>query len=480
MNISKYFELNRDQHELDFIDIDPEDEMKLFIDPYNIRNLDTPFGRNLNTHIRSFWDHSMRLLKQKKDNDVRRLFKNLKEPNETCLGNSLGKPKGRSIGRYDTEVILASIKDSSAFELGVLERVEDLKVFVPNIGEDKISDIVTNIIRGPLIKYTQNQCKIWEIPLRTSVVSGAVWNLEKNEWEQFYTDMLVINDQKILLVPKSIVSIFSKYSAQGFKNDYVLKYLQGEHLEKDTRLVQRQVLKNGTIKRIVTKKSIEEDSKIDKDYLARFAAKYPDIFLEFNSKTKKKTLSNDEISNVDLNSLVQKLKSQFSKIKPGINGANDYQKLIMATLEFLCYPSLINPILEERIHNGKKRIDITFDNNAEKGFFFRLPNTYDVASTLIVVECKNYNQDVANPELDQIAGRFSPNRGKFGLLLCRNLENEELFLERCSETFRDQRGVIIPLTDDDLLICLNEYLSFDSEDSAFEKILSQKFRKILS
>src|SRR3712207_8001910 len=46
----------------------------------------------------------------------------------------------------------------------------------------------------------------------------------------------------------------------------------------------------------------------------------------------------------------------------------------------------------------------------------------------------------SNPELDQIAGRFSPSRGKFGIITSRNLNNKPLFLERCKDTARDDRS----------------------------------------
>lgn len=71
------------------------------------------------------------------------------------------------------------------------------------------------------------------------------------------------------------------------------------------------------------------------------------------------------------------------------------------------------------------------------------------------MECKNYSSDPANPELDQLAGRFSVNRGKLGLLVCRKLKNKKLFIQRCKDTAQDGRGFIIPLDDSDLKILLN-------------------------
>jgi hypothetical protein len=63
------------------------------------------------------------------------------------------------------------------------------------------------------------------------------------------------------------------------------------------------------------------------------------------------------------------------------------------------------------------------------------------------IECKNHTIEVANPKIDQLAGRFSVNRGMFGFLCCRTFENRNLFIERCRDTHRDGRGLIVPLDD---------------------------------
>lgn len=74
---------------------------------------------------------------------------------------------------------------------------------------------------------------------------------------------------------------------------------------------------------------------------------------------------------------------------------------------------------------------------------------------MFLFECKNYLTEIANPELDQLAGRFSVNRGKFGFLCCRTFQNRARFIESCRDTFTDDRGLIIPLDDDTVLTILS-------------------------
>jgi len=107
----------------------------------------------------------------------------------------------------------------------------------------------------------------------------------------------------------------------------------------------------------------------------------------------------------------------------------------------IAYPNLTNPIVQHKIHDGRKRIDITYTNMAVNGFFKWVATHYPAPH--IFVECKNYGREVGNPELDQLSGRFSPSRGQIGILVCRSFQNEKRFLKGCADTARDFRGFIL-------------------------------------
>ena len=63
-------------------------------------------------------------------------------------------------------------------------------------------------------------------------------------------------------------------------------------------------------------------------------------------------------------------------------------------------------------HRYNMRLHL-YSNIAHKGFFNYIGLHYPVAN--VIIECKNYTGDPVNPELDQLAGRFSPSRGVFGI-----------------------------------------------------------------
>jgi len=170
------------------------------------------------------------------------------------------------------------------------------------------------------------------------------------------------------------------------------------------------------------------------------------------------------------------LEDRLINIQPGPEQATEYHRTVVGILDFLFYPRLTTPRIEQEIHEGRKRIDVTFDNGSQDGFFFRLSKQARIPCPFIMVECKNYTRDINNPELDQMGGRFSPNRGQVGLVICRNVEDEATLLARCRDTLRDQRGLILPLTDADLIGGLHQLAN--DERSPLEDRLSELYRAV--
>jgi hypothetical protein len=153
-----------------------------------------------------------------------------------------------------------------------------------------------------------------------------------------------------------------------------------------------------------------------------------------------------------------------------------YEKAIQNLLPALFYPNLVNPVWQHEIHNGRKRIDITYTNMALNGFFSWVATHYPAPH--IFVECKNYGKEVGNPELDQLSGRFAPSRGQVGLLVCRSFRNKKRFLEGCADTARDSRGFVLALDDGDLA----EMVRARKEDQLYStwRLLQDRFRELVS
>lgn len=482
MKISKKFKITKSQNELDFIDIDINKDIPLFIDPYRISKLSGPFIDELNSVINNFFSYLVELIKVGDYEKAKSIFVNLSEVNETCLGLSKGKPRGNGMGPKKTQEFFDAIKRSRAASLGVLQSIEDIKVFVAGINSDRISDMTTNIIKKKLIEYTQNQCRIFNIPLTPGIASGMFWDINSRTWKQEYTDMLIINGKKYLLVPKIIVTYGDGITASKYYNEFVLNFMQNENIRNKTELVQYRKGKKTKGNPYVTKKDIKEkqiSTNIEKeglkDWLAGFTNAHPRVFTDFKDKTfnNMKTVDFKEDRKQIADYLIKKLNS----IEPGNDNATEYHVTMLCILEFIFYPNISNPKKEVEINDGRKRIDIVYNNTAKEGFFYDLIEKYDIPSSLIMAECKNYSTDVKNPELDQLLGRFSKHRGKFGFSLSRMCNDKETLYKRCSDILKDSDNLIIPLIDEDILFMLNGIKN--GNDNIGETALLEKYTKIV-
>lgn len=465
MRFSQYFNLNRTQPYLDFVDIPLNTDIPVFLDPSTIKSLRSPWGNELSSLLQTFFDTVLKLIQNGDHKRAQKLLASLNERNEFHLGYSRGRSQGHGMGSVSAETVWGALSKSNATVTGLLKDLEDTALMIPNIGTDMISDAVCNIIRGPLIKYTQDMCVYYNIPLTPDVASGPIWNPQEERWVESYVPLPMTDVGKVVLVPKILVRHKMAYKYDQYYRHYILPVMQQEHLSSHSSLVE--VLKNGTER--VTKKALIEKYGNDKLAVVEQTRIRPDILQEYKDQIGEqpsKPLTQEQLCEVEavpppnLDELVQRL----SALVTGRDTANEYEEIIEKILTVLFYPSLCNPIKQHQIHDGRKRIDITYTNEAKNGFFYWLSMHYPCP--LIFIECKNYGKKASNPEIDQLAGRFSPSRGQVGLLICRTIENKALMYQRCIDTAHDRRGYMLALDDEDIISMINAY-NQNTEDQSF-------------
>ncbi len=453
---SQYFKLNKSQYELDFIDVPVNNgDIPLYIDPYSISKRSDYWSIDCHNAIVDFFQDVIDQIVKNKEAEAKYMLSGLREPNQTRFGLSTGKkPRGRGVGGEQTVNLYNALADSTAVKTGFIKDLEECELLIEGIGRDKISDISTNIIRHKLIEYTHAQCELWNIPI-AQAPSGFVWNAVSKRWSNEYIDLPICNGRSVILVPKAIARFNIEFNHQEYYQHFVLNFLQAEHLGARSSLVR--TLKDGT-KKPPTKKALKELHPLSKSYLYEFSKEHPEVLKRYKES---KNYNPKEISVDDLSLLLVQetqskqfnfndLSNKLNSIPAGDTTAQQFHDCILGLLTAIFYPNLINPKKEQKIHDGRKRIDISFQNASRDGFFFNLPNVKKVPSGYIFVECKNYTSDPKNLELDQLSGRFSINRGQFGFLVCRTLKDRPLFIKRCKDTAQDGRGFIIALDDSDI------------------------------
>lgn len=481
MRVSQYFKLGRSQGALDFVDVDLETDIPVFLSPRALGELPTAWAQECASSIQDFFAHVLSLIRKDENIAAEQLLRFLREPNETHLGLSRDKPAGRALGDGSAHDVWAALATSEAAKSGLIQELEDTVLLVPGIGPDIISDITTNLIRGQLIKYTQDMCAYYGIPMNDNVTSGNIWNPTTKRWNFGFARLPIAGHYgKLLLVPKAIVRLGIGLDGSEYYRHYLLERMVYEEEREHSGLVR--LIKGGPRRGEygVTKTDLIENYGSSKEAVIEQTMRFPDVMLAYKAAKADEPflpLSHEQFSDIEGRESVnwEALIDAVVSTPVGKQAATAYENAIEALLTALFYPALTSPTKQDKIHAGRKRIDITYANMGVAGFFKWLQGHY--SSAMIFVECKNYGAEIGNPELDQLSGRFSPSRGQVGLLVCRSIADRSILAQRCRDTANDHRGFIIALDDQDLVALVEERKAPGA--SMEYTVLRDRFRKLI-
>lgn len=207
-----------------------KEDIRLFLDPYFISKTDSLFAQQAYKTVEDFLEHVLFLLNLKKDDEVDKLFKNLGEVRELRLGFGNNSFSGAGAGLKRSADIIASLKRSQSLETLLYQDIEDLVLFVPNVGKDVMSDIMGSLIKNQLAIYTKEQCILFNIPMEKRQDIGYHWRSKSGCWKKELVSLPVDdNGIPILLVPKRIVTFSYKYVHQELIDYYIINFQQNEY-----------------------------------------------------------------------------------------------------------------------------------------------------------------------------------------------------------------------------------------------------------
>jgi hypothetical protein len=212
------------QHNVDFLDLYLGIDNKLFIDYNKILLGNSSLYKGMRTDIDIFMKHLFTYLAGNNRADLSSLLDGLHETNATHLGLSKGRPKGKSVGNELKEKIYENLHFlKKALIKGNLE-IDSIYFGIENIGPDRISDIVTSIVKARLIDFTQRQCSKHSIPM-TRVPLSKIFNSRTGIWESKFVDLPIYENKPVIFVPKDIISTydgisgtFHSFVSYGFHN----------------------------------------------------------------------------------------------------------------------------------------------------------------------------------------------------------------------------------------------------------------------
>ncbi|NEW79188.1 MAG: hypothetical protein GZ086_07110 [Gelidibacter sp.] len=196
--------LGIEQPKLDFVDVKLNTDNMLFVDPRLIESSSSVLALKMQKYIEVFWGELIKSVKIKDLNQINNLLFGLSEPNETRLGYAFSKHFGNSVGNKLKPKIIEAIQKNKAVRSGVLSHFADVEFFIEDINSDRISDITTKIVKEVLIEYTQQQCKLHNIPMKI-VYQDDIFDYKTLKWIGRKVELPVYGNSPIIFIPKNIV-----------------------------------------------------------------------------------------------------------------------------------------------------------------------------------------------------------------------------------------------------------------------------------
>lgn len=296
MNITIHFKLNKNQSEVNFIDVELGSDNLLFVDPRLIENIDNDsLIFKMQQHIEVFWAELIKSVKAKDSNKVRQLMSGLSEPNETRLGYAFNKKFGNSVANELKKKIIEAITSNKAVRTGVLSHFCDTEFIIENVKSDRISDITTKIIKKVLIEYTQSECKKHSIPMRTCRQSD-IFNPKTLNWDKEDVELPTDGIRPIIFVPKNIVRTKSGASS----NMQCLYRYAVRHFVKNDKNMLTEIKGSGKNHEIQLQ-DIKQQFPISKRLLTEWIIKYGTLLVDYKSdhlNEKVRPLTDSEIMEI--------------------------------------------------------------------------------------------------------------------------------------------------------------------------------------
>ncbi|WP_414546025.1 toll/interleukin-1 receptor domain-containing protein [Nostoc sp. CCY0012] len=271
----------------------------LCIDPFQVFKSKDPFFSNCRQKFMQFFrcafDVASKICEvpsqeDKKSGNLPSKYKKLiydtlrfPEVEEVCLGFSKRTTGGAGMGKDFAIKLSDALINLSKKSSSPPKHFEQIEIFTPGIGKDKISDATGNLIKKELVLYTRDVCKrlaISDEHLKWNTVKNFDFDFEYNEWDDqsFYLPLNPFNNKPILLVPKAFLrEIPSIGSEQLYR---FIKSRENEQLRAKLNSDLHDDLKKYDLENEEEEKE-DDSSNSAKKYVLGYIEQHPEILNEF-------------------------------------------------------------------------------------------------------------------------------------------------------------------------------------------------------
>lgn len=320
--ISSYYELEVNQKDMDCIDINMDGDTKLFINPTLLKNSTyEPFAKFGTDKVESFFKKIFELYSSGDREKALMLFTSSGETNANHLGYSQGRSRGNGASKRALAKLFDTILQTGALAEEIMTKPMSILVFAHDFGEDRMSDLITSILKEEFVQYTLEQAGKYGIEIEPEEIDyGNCWNEKKSSWENLKARWVKGSDGKpLILTPKQVVSEQYGFSVTDYVTKVVWMWRKDYHVTNRTSLSRPKYDRDGTLTYKAPTNIMLREQEIDGEYFNEqgkwklyaidMTIENPELYnqyfkryLEAGAAGKAQRLSDNEISRVVDNS----------------------------------------------------------------------------------------------------------------------------------------------------------------------------------
>jgi hypothetical protein len=457
---------NISQYDVDFVIPRIGVDVRVGIDPFLLYKSRDPEYRNLHATLISAFNAGINAIRQGKRSEAGRLF-DFPEVSAIGLGYTRGSKRGSGVGTYLSGLVIETLVGSPSLQERGIRHVEEMQLVSAGIGPDRISDIAANVLKRFLIQYTQRQCAIWKLPVKSGVPINHIYDSSSQRWEDSYEDLPVspVDGSAILLVPRRLVRVLPWINYDDFIHTEFKAYLAAKRqIVKPFRRDSSSGVGIQTDARSQAKQDVVTVTRGDIGLVERYV----------RSREQQSVDARPAIDYIDEDACkeAELLKDKLSGIAPGRENSAEFQQLVLEILNYLFTPELTDGKPEVRTLDGTERRDILFTNESDESFWDYVRTEH--SGIIVMFEVKN-TDDLDLAAINQTATYLGDRVGRLGVIVTRRTPSKTV-LRKILSVWNDSapnRKVILTLCDDQL----RELLDIRCRDKSPTKWMQKHYRE---
>ncbi len=233
-----------------FVNVRVDQDIPIFVDPSAIRNDKSLRGRAAYSQLQAMFAQVVEAAKSTNPMTQaagRQLLTHLHEPNETRLGLSAAGSRGKGFGHDLETQFWSALRTNSACQNAVVHQLEDTRLYLDHVGDDRISDMTTRIVFNVLAEFTTEMMDTYPtLGVGATKARMDTWTNETG-WKSTEFELPYCAGRQLLLVPDRWVYWRTLMDPVQFYNRFSTQVIQDESAAIDGK-GKRHVLSKKSIK----------------------------------------------------------------------------------------------------------------------------------------------------------------------------------------------------------------------------------------